>query len=241
MRYGIMSMAFVLLFLSTVFLSNAFGEFAFIDLEPTANSKIVDTSWWTGDAGAFDFDELYEIAKDGSDFEMENGDTVPFKVADAILIVFGTNSAGNPKRIDGIKVGMAGESIYFVHMTGWENVGAPSYKFVINYEGGSSEELEIESHINSDDWCHIPATLPDENSTQIWVEGGATCGQVSVIATKWENPSPGKKIETIDFVSLETAAVPGLFAITIGGASLAVSPGDKLAYTWAGLKTESQL
>jgi hypothetical protein len=64
-----------------------------------------------------------------------------------------------------------------------------------------------------------------------------TCGQVSVFATKWENPNPGKRIDTIDFVSLETGAVPALFAITIGGASAAVSPGGKLTMTWAGLKT----
>ena len=223
--------------LSVVFLSTASGEFAFVDLEPSANSKILDTSWWTGGAGSSDLEEFYEIAKDGHDFEMENGDTVPFKVDDACLVVYGTNSAANPVRIDGIKVGMAGESVYFVHMTGWEAAGQPSYKFVMNYEGGSSEELLIESHVSSDDWCHIPAILPDENSTQIWTEAGVTCGQVSVIATKWENPNPGKKIETIDFVSLETAAVPGLFAITIGGASAAVSPGGKLTATWAGLKT----
>jgi hypothetical protein len=64
-----------------------------------------------------------------------------------------------------------------------------------------------------------------------------TCGTVSVIATRWENPQPKKRITTIDFVSLETAAVPGLFAITLGGASTAVSPGGKLAVTWANLKS----
>ena len=45
-------------------------------------------------------------------------------------------------------------------------------------------------------------------------------------------------IETIDFISLKTAAVPALFAITLGGASAAVSPGGKIPVTWADLKAE---
>ena len=211
-------------------------EWAFIDLKPYANSKIVDTQWWTGNAGASDLEELLEIAKDGHEFEGPGDEMVQFKVEDANLRIFGTNAAANPKEIEGIKVEMAAETVYFLHMTGWEAAGAPSYKFVMNYDGGSSEELLMESHFNSDDWCHIPAQLPDENSAQIWTEPGATCGTVSVIATKWENPSPAKRIKTIDFVSLETAAVPGLFAITLGGALAAVFPGGKLAVTWANLK-----
>ena len=161
-----------------------------------------------------------------------------FKVEDEIINIFGTNSAGNPVEVTGIKVGMWGEAVYFLHMTGWEHAGEPSYKFVMNYDDGSSEELPIQSHVNSDDWCHIPAMLPDENSAQVWTEPGVTCGTVSVIATKWENPKPNTEIKTIDIVSLEKTAVPGIFAITVGGATAAVSSGGKLTATWAGLKSD---
>lgn len=238
MKSRLLTRVLISFVLSAVFLTPAFSveEFVFVDLKPYANAKITNTQWWTGNAGASDLEELLEIAKDGHEFEGPGGETIAFKVEDANLRIFGTNAAQNPKSIEGIKVGTAAETLYFLHMTGWEAVGMPSYKFVMNYEDGSSEELLMQSHINSDDWCHIPAVLPDENSAQIWTEPGATCGVVSVIATKWENPHSNKRIKTIDFVSLETAAVPGLFAITLGGASTAVSPGGRLTVTWASLK-----
>jgi hypothetical protein len=215
-------------------------KWAFIDLKPYANAKIVDTQWWTGNAGSSDLEELLDIAKDGHEFEGPGDEMVAFKVEDANLRIYGTNAPANPKEIEGIKVGMKAETLYFLHMTGWEAVGTPSYKFVMNYEDGSSEELIIESHFNSDDWCAIPAVLPDENSAQIWTEPGVTCGTVSVIATKWENPRPGKRINTIDFISLETAAVPGLFAITLGGASATVDQNGKLTTIWASIKSNKR-
>ncbi len=163
-----------------------------------------------------------------------------FKVEDDIINIFGTNVAANPKEVTGIEVGMWAEAVYFLHTTGWEHPGEPSYKFVMNYDDGSSDELLIQSHVNSDDWCHIPAVLTDENSAQVWTEPGANCGVVSVIATKWENPKPNRGIKTIDLISLEKGAVPGVFAITVGGATAAVSSGGKLTATWAGLKTDME-
>jgi hypothetical protein len=237
MKSELLAGIFISFVLSAVFLTPAFSEeFVFIDLKPYANAKIVDTQWWTGNPGASDLEELLEIAKDGHEFEGPGGEMVPFKVEDANLRIFGNNAAQNPKKIEGIKVEMTAEAAYFVHMTGWEAAGNPSYKFVMNYEDGSSEELLIESHVNSDDWCHVPAPLPDENSAWIWQESGVTCGTVGVIATKWENPHPSKRIQTIDFVSLETGAVPAVFAITLGGATAAVSPSGKLTATWANVK-----
>ncbi|MEK7397724.1 MAG: hypothetical protein AAB116_12405, partial [Candidatus Poribacteria bacterium] len=214
--------------------------FVFVDLKPSANSKIINTSWWTGAAGSSDLEELVAKAKDGAEFDMPWGEKVPFKVIDGIIRLFGTNSAGNPKSVVGIKVDAKAQSVYFAHMTGWENAGAPSYKFVINYDDGSKQELLIESHKNSDDWCHIPAQLQDKNSFQFWKEPGVTCGTVSVIATKWDNPQTGKTIKTIDAISLETGAVPGIFAITLGGASAPVDPANRLAIMWGHIKSENR-
>ncbi|MDQ1328252.1 MAG: beta-galactosidase [Candidatus Poribacteria bacterium] len=202
----------------------------------------MDTQWWTTQPqkGLSDLDEFLDKAKDSAEFELAWGEKVPFKAVDALLVIFGTNSAANPKKIEGIKVDAKAQSIYFVHMTGWENVGAPSYKFVMNYQDGSKQELLMESHVNSDDWCAIPPSLSDKNTAVLWKEGATTCGTVDLLVTKWSNPSADKAIKTIDFVSLETAAVPALFAITLGGASAAVAPGDKLATMWSYLKAEHE-
>ena len=239
MRSKLLVKLLVLVVLSVVPVSMAFSEqFAFVDLKPYANSKIINNQWWTGNAGASDLEELVDKAKDGAEFELPWGEKVPFKVIDANIRIFGTNAAANPKEVTGIKVKAGAKSIYFVHMTGWEAAGAPGYKFVMNYEDRSKQELLMESHVNSDDWCHVPPQLKDKNSAQLWKEGGATCGTVGVLVTKWDNPNSAKRIETIDIISLETAAVPGIFAITLGGASLAVTPGSKLATTWSYLKTD---
>lgn len=214
------------------------AEFVFVDIKPYANSKILSTQWWTGNPGGSDLEELVEKAKNGADFVGPGGEKVPFKVENANLVIYGTNAPGNPKKIEGIKVKMKAQNIYFVHMTGWQQEGMPSYKFVMNYDDGSKEELLMQTHVNSDDWCHVPYQLSDKNSTGLWTESGVTCGIVGVIATKWQNPKPARVINTIDFVSLETAAVPGLFAITLGGASAAVMPNDLLTTMWAELKSK---
>ena len=224
-------------FMYTMAITPAFSEeWLFVDLEPHANAKIVDTQWWTGNPGNSDLEEAIEASENGDEFDGPGGEKVPFEVKNANLRIFGTNAGANPLEITGIEVGGTDEAIYFLHMTGWEAAGQPSYKFVMNYEDGNTEELLMETHINSDDWCHVPAKLQDDNSAWAWQETGQTCGTVALIATKWENTRPAARIGTIDFVSLETGAVPGLFGITLGDASFAVDAVEKLATTWATIK-----
>lgn len=231
--------AILSVFLCSFLITNAFsGDFVYIDLKPYANSKIMKTNWWTAQAGNTDLEEALEIAKDGHEFEGPGGEMVPFKIEDAVLTVFGTNSAAMPKEIKGIKIGMKAESVYFLHMTGWEAVGVPSYKFVMNYDNKSKEELLMESNVNSDNWDQVPAPLVDKNSAWVWQETAVTVANGGLIATRWENPKKSNRIETIDFISLETAAVPALFALTMGGASTAVSPETKLPVTWSELKSQ---
>ena len=233
--YGFIVFIFLYSFLLTTVIA---GGFVFIDLKPYANSKIMKTNWWTGQPGNTDLEEALEIAKNGHEFEGLDGEMVPFKIEDALLCVYGTNSAANPKEIKGIKIGMKAERIYFLHMTGWEAVGVPSYKFVMNYDNKSKEELLMESNVNSDNWDQVPAPLADINSAWVWKETAVTVANGGLIATRWENPKKSNRIETIDFISLETAAVPALFALTMGGASAAVYPETKLPVTWSKLKSQ---
>jgi hypothetical protein len=239
MKLKLLVKLLVLVVLSAVTISMAFSEqFAFVDLKPYANSKILKTNWWTGQAGNTDLEEALDIAKNGHEFEGLGDVKVPFKIEDAVLTVYGSNSAGNPKKIEGIKIGKASKAIYFLHMTGWENVGAPSYKFIMYYDDGSTEELLMESNINSDNWDQVPAPLKDKNSAWVWKETAVTVANGGLIATKWDNPKASKLIKTIDFVSLETPAVPALFALTLGDVSAAVTSGGKLTTTWSYLKVD---
>lgn len=216
------------------------AEWLFVDLEPYANSQLSDMQWWTENAqnGLTDFDDYLALGVDQT-HELEGLDEgpVPFLVVDANLRIFGSNAAANPIEITGIEIGAQARFLYFLHMTGWETVGEPSYKFVIHYQGGSSEELLMESNVNSDNWDQVPAPLADPNSAWVWQEPAQTVGQGGLIATRWENPASDKWIESVDFISLEKGAVPALFAITLGEASAAVAPGrDKLPVVWAELR-----
>jgi len=227
---------FTLLF-SLITMTAISADFIFVDLKPYANSKIMKTNWWTGVAGNTDLEEALEIAKDGHEFEGPGGEIVPFKIEDAVLTVYGTNSAAMPKKIEGIKIGATAKAVYFLHMTGWENVGAPSYKFVMIYDDGKTEELLMESNINSDNWDQVPAPLADKNSAWVWKETAVTVANGGLIATRWDNPGAAKRIEKIDFISLETPAVPALFAITLGGASAPVESNGKLPAMWSAIKS----
>lgn len=235
-KYGSVFLWFIL---SLTFTSKSLSEeWVFVDIEPKANSKLVGHEWWTGNKGDSTLSRLPmgQIAE----FEGPGNKKVKFKIIDGALVLFGTNAAKWPKEIKGIAVGAKAKFIYFLHATGWEQNGVPSYKFVINYDDNKKQELEMISGFNSDDWCHEGAPLQDKkDSVWAWIKKeGPPCGHAGLITTRWENPSPEKKIASIDAISLELASVPVIPAITLGEATLSVAPHQKLATTWATLKLE---
>lgn len=212
----------------------ALDEWVHIDIEPYSNTKLVEHQWWTLNPGDSTLSRLPigEIDEfDGPDGKVE------FQIIDGAVVVFGTNAAKWPKAVEDIEVGGKAKFVYFFHATGWEQNGVPSYKFVMHYRSGKKEELELISGFNSDDWCHDGADLGDDNSVWGWIlKEGGPCGHAGLITTKWENPRPDDWIETIDIVSLELGSVPIIPAITLGEATLAVDPAQKLAVTWGSLK-----
>ncbi len=212
----------------------ALEEWIHVDLEPYANTKLVDHEWWTLNAGGSTL-SLLPIGE-VEEFEGPDG-KVEFQIIDGAIVVFGTNAAQWPIAVEDIAVEGQTKFIYFLHATGWEQNGVPSYVFVMNYRDGKSEELEMISGVNSDDWCHDDAALEDDNSVWGWVKKeGAPCGHAGLITTKWENPRPDVWIDTIDIVSQELGAVPIIPAITLGEATLDVAAAGKLAVTWGKLK-----
>ena len=237
-------MKLVKLFMLTAFLSavslfaigiaDALDKWVHIDLEPYSNTKLVEHQWWTLNPGDSTLSRL-PIGEVG-EFEGPDG-KVEFQIIDGAIVVFGTNAAKWPKAVEDIEVGGKAKFVYFFHATGWEQNGVPSYKFVMHYRTGKKEELEMISGFNSDDWCHDGADLGDDNSVWGWIlKEGGPCGHAGLITTKWENPRPDDWIETIDIVSLELGSVPIIPAITLGEATLAVDPAQKLTVTWGSLK-----
>lgn len=237
MKKTIMLILFAVLYAATFYFAGntiALQEFVHVDIEPYSNTKLVGHEWWTLNPG----DNTYSLLPIGEIGEFEGPDKkVKFKIIDGGIVLFGTNGANWPKAVNDIEVGGVAKAIYFFHATGWEANGVTSYKFVMNYRGGGSEELEMISGFNSDDWCHEETPLPDENSVWGWkAKEKPACQHAGLITTKWVNPNPNKEIASIDAISLETAAVPIITAITLGEASLDVHPIQKLSLTWGSLK-----
>ena len=220
--------------LFAVNIATALDEWVFVDIEPYSNTKLVDHEWWTLNAGDSTLSRL-PIGEVG-EFDGPDG-KVEFQIIDGAIVVFGTNAAKWPKAVEDIEIGGKAKFVYFFHATGWEQNGVPSYKFVMHYRSGKKEELEMISGFNSDDWCHDGTDLEDDNSVWGWIKKeGGPCGHAGLITTKWENPRSDDWIETIDILSLELGAVPIIPAITLGEATLAVDPAQKLAVTWGSLK-----
>ena len=217
--------------------THAFEEFVPIDLEPYSNTKLVGHQWWTLDEG----DNTYSLLPIGEFAEFEGPDKkVKFQIIDGGIVLFGTNAQRWPKAVNDIKVEGVAKAIYFFHATGWEANGVTSYKFVMNYRDGKTEVLEMISGFNSDNWCHEEAQLEDENSVWGWKgKEKPACNHAGLITTKWENPHPTVEIVSIDALSLETAAVPIITAISLGDGSLDVHPIQKYTLTWGSLKESS--
>ena len=216
-------------------IATALDEWVHIDLEDVVNTKLVDHQWWTLNPGDSTLSRL-PIDEVG-EFEGPDG-KVEFQIIDGAIVLFGTNAAKWPKAVNDIVIGGKAKFVYFFHATGWEQNGVPSYKFVMHYRSGKKEELEMISGFNSDDWCHDGAALQDDNSVWGWIKKeGGPCGHAGLVTTKWENPRPDDWIETIDAVSLELGSVPVIPAITLGEATLAVDPAQKLAVRWGSLKS----
>ena len=209
------------------------AEWVFVDFQEQSTTEL-DIEWWTGNAG----DSTYSRLPIGetADFEGPDG-VVPFHIEVGAIALHGTNAAQFPPEVTDIPVGGTAKFLYFLHATGWEFGGGPSYQFVLNYEDGSEERLDLISNENSDDWCHHAAEPPDPNSVWGWVMlEGPPCNGSGLINTRWENPKPASRIATIDMVSLGTAAVPIIAGITLGDASLAIAPEGLLATSWSRMK-----
>ncbi len=217
------------------FALNAYAvEWAHVDIQEHATTEL-DIEWWTGNAG----DSTYSRLPIGetADFIGPDG-PVPFHIEVGAVALNGTNAAQFPLEVTGIPVEGKAKFLYFLHATGWEFAGGPSYQFVLNYDDGSEERLDMITHENSDDWCHHTAEPPDPDSIWGWVMlEGPPCNGSGLINTRWENPKPNDRIATLDMISLGTAAVPIIAGVTLGDAILAVVEAEgRLTTSWARLK-----
>ncbi|MFQ6043170.1 MAG: hypothetical protein ACE5PV_20130 [Candidatus Poribacteria bacterium] len=217
----------------------------YVDLKPYANAPLEGNDAWHGNAGTNDLRNLPrgEIEAEGPD-----GKKVPFYIIEpkdpqkdpVCMMGKGQNGGGPgyPDKIEGIKVGVACEEIYFLQASGWENPGNVTFSFVMHYADGKKEKLDFIGHLNTDDWWHFGAALGDKDNA-VWGIGplkNPNTANIGFVNTRWKNPRPGVVIKSLDFISPgDSGAVPGVIGITLGGAR-PVQPTGKLTTTWGSIK-----
>lgn len=200
------------------------GIFVPIDLRGHCNMGFKD-----GEAGDERGGWMDQGAKDLRDFPTgkQTFCDIDFDIIDpdenngkSCIVLKGKNRPYFPQSVKGIPVNRKLASLYILHSgawlhpTGW----APAYKYIINYEDGSSAGKTVGVEQVSD-WG-MPRDLAD--ATIAWTGTTTTGEQVGVWMMAWPNPNPDKLIKSIDIISNGLEGPLGIIAIT--GATQTVKP-----------------
>ncbi len=126
------------------------------------------------------------------------------------------------KQVSGIKVGRACQRLQFLHaairaasLTDGTRLGS----YIFHFANGQKSEMPILCGKDVCDWWTEPKEpLNEKGPVVAWIgTNGASRRQglrIRLFKSAWENPLPDVAIQTIDFVSGQTAGAPFLIAIT---------------------------
>lgn len=125
---------------------------------------------------------------------------------------------GFPQRIDSIPVHRACRKLAFLMGAGWiDPDGVQIGQFVLHYTDGQTKMLPIIYGRDVRDWWNSEGVTP--GSTVAWngENDAAVAGhsKIRLFKNVRDNPLPGARIETIDFVSTMQNSAPFLLAITL--------------------------
>lgn len=142
---------------------------------------------------------------------------VPFDIIDpdtndgkSCLPLRGEHRYYFPESVEGIEVNTKYNRLYFLHTAAWVYGPGKIGEYVVHYEDGTTEILDIFAGQNINDWWN-PGGLPDAKLAL--VRENPLQGSVGAWIYAWENPKPNVKIESID-VKSNTVAIPILIAIS---------------------------
>ena len=194
----------------------------YIDLKSKANHKLKDV-FHTGNFNENNLGSLPTgVQKLGG---------VKFKIGEGLLQLGSKQLPGKPEKIEGISVDRKLAKLHILHATGYGSSpeGNPLHvpddtligKFIIHYEDKTTKEIEIVYGRDVRDWWYAEGDKEADRSKVAWTgenAGSKSAGKkIRLFLTSWENPKPGKKITTIDYVTTQmndTAAAPFCLAMT---------------------------
>jgi hypothetical protein len=108
-----------------------------------------------------------------------------------------------PAKVEGIKVGAKATRLHFLHACGFAgNIprNTPIGKYVVRYDDKSTEEIEIVYGKDVVNWWVQPGVSDPTRGKVAW-EGQNAFSAIKLFLTSWENPNPGKRIVTLDYVA----------------------------------------
>lgn len=127
-----------------------------------------------------------------------------------------------PERVNGIAVGSACRRIHLLHgnSASSDPPGTPVASLLLHYADGQQEEIEIRQGRQIVDWWTWRDEKPtDTNSVVAWRgQNPATAKRglgTRLVKSTFRNPHPGKKLESIDYVSAMANSSPFMVALTI--------------------------
>ncbi len=182
-----------------------------LDLQPKANRKLADSLHDYKDAK----NDLAGLKKGKHSF---NG--ISFEVGDKLIELGSKKVADSPEKVEGIAVGRMVEKIHFLHSTGYkESAEEVVGKYVIHYEIGGNEEIDIVYGKDVYDWWTEACTPNVTRGKMVWEGKNEATTRFNtttqLFLMSWTNPHPRRKVTQIDFVSSQTDSAPFCVAITV--------------------------
>ncbi|MFN4228135.1 MAG: hypothetical protein ACK4F0_08385 [Candidatus Ratteibacteria bacterium] len=200
----------------------SFPKPKFIDISNYCNMGFVDEieedqkGGWTdqGKYNSLDNFPVGIVKFAGIDFKIINPQENNGK---SCIVLKGIPRPYFPEKVE-VKVSEKTKYIYFLHTIAWgaktEILGPYPVvaKYIINYDDGTIEEINIRQGKEINGWWFPQDT---ELFKVGWIGKNPQCNKIGVGVYRWENPYPEKEIKSIVLKSENTDAVPIILGITI--------------------------
>ena len=123
-----------------------------------------------------------------------------------------------PSQVSGISAGQKCRRVHFLHATGWGSSISPGTvigKYVLHFEGGLTENIDIRYGQDVLDWWGEPLRDDKPNPAKVAWSGKNDSSAIRLFETDWENPHPDLALMSLDFVSAIGPGAPFLVAVTL--------------------------
>ena len=198
-------------------------KFHVVDVQSKANQKLTD-NLGTGRDG----NTLKELPTGAQTFE-----GIKFTVGEKLIQLGSKVLDKLPAKVEGIQVGKTFAKLHILHATGFgggpNQDGDPLFvkddtpigEYQVHFEDKTSEAIPIVYGKDVRDWFYVDGEKDISRGKVAWTGDNAFAKQVGarirLYLTTWENPKPGTKVVTIDYLSRkdDTVAAPFCLAITL--------------------------